>query len=101
MSLEVLLRRSSTSSRIRVSVNSLKEDDINIINNDDKEEDEEIRGVPAIIIRNLPLPKRIKTYIAKTLRPNIHINIYYYSKVYNEYRLFSLLNILVEEYYYK
>ena len=103
---EILLRRSSTSRRIagtRVSTSGTdtsgqEENDIDIVdNNDDNEEDDdEIRGAPAIAIRNLPLPKRVKTYIAKALRPNIHIGVYYYSKVYNECGPLSLLNILVE-----
>ena len=54
--------------------------------------------VAKVLAKGLPL--RVKGYIRKALRPNIHFGIHY-NDIYEEYSPPGLLNVLVKEKYYK
>ena len=75
------------------------------ISNDDNNNDGDENILLAKVAANIAakatgLPKRTKEYIRKALRPNIYIGVHY-NAIYEEYRPPTLLNILVEEKYYK
>ena len=75
---------------------------IEINDNDDGNEyapiAEVVAEAVAKVVKGLPL--RVKEYIRKALRPNVHFGVYY-NDIYKEYGLLGLLNVLVEEKYYK
>ena len=76
------------------------EEDIEIPDNKEVFEENEEQGVVNIAADVTNLPKSVKEYVRKALRLNIHLSIYY-NRLYNEYSLPSLLNVMVEEKYHK
>lgn len=85
-----------------ILINDNDDVDIAIDDNDDEEVAPITEAAANAIARanSTGLPKRAKEYIKKKLRPNIYIGIYY-NNIWEEYSPPGLLNILVEEKYYK
>lgn len=64
------------------------------------EDSEDEEGSIIVVVPPLKPLKRVKEYIYKAFRPNVHLGMYY-SRIDNEYGPPRLLNIIAEEKYYK
>ncbi|KAK1773732.1 hypothetical protein QBC45DRAFT_386959 [Copromyces sp. CBS 386.78] len=67
---------------------------------DDGDDGDEHAPIAEVATKATGLPKRVKEYIRKALRPNVHVGIYY-DGIYQEYGPPGLLNVLAEEKYHK